>query len=89
MTYRNNFNSTLGNLGGDRQSLEERSLLGTHTSILGGNSDIQRGNSTGPSGSLDLVGKKKVADLAQVLLSEDKTNVLPDAWEQPKLFIMQ
>ena len=30
-THRDNLNSTLGNLGWDGQSLEERSLLGSHT----------------------------------------------------------
>merc|ERR1719180_166012 len=49
-------NGTLGNLGWDGQSLEEAGLLRTHTSVLGGNHDVDRGKSTSLGGSLHLVG---------------------------------
>ena len=42
------FNCTLGNLGGYGQSLEERGLFGTQTSVLSGNGDGQ-GSSSGRS----------------------------------------
>ena len=43
------FNGSLGDLGGDGESLEERSLLGTEAGVLGRHNDVQRrdGSDTG------------------------------------------
>merc|ERR1711997_1131463 len=69
------FNCTLGNLGGNVQSLEERGLFGTQASILGGNLYVQRGKSTSLSGGLDFVGQEHVSDGDQIFFGEDKTNI--------------
>lgn len=41
------FNGSPGDLGGDTQSLEERGLLRTQTSVLGRHSHITRGDGSG------------------------------------------
>ena len=71
-------NSTLGNLGGDVQGLEERSLLGAQPGVLGGNDDLQGSKSSGTSGSADPVVDQQVPDGGQVLLGEDESNVATD-----------
>merc|ERR1719504_149782 len=73
---------TLGNLGWDSQSLEEASLLGSHTSVLGGNHDVDRGKSTSLGGSLHLVGQEKVTHVQKLHLGEDKANILLDVGHQ-------
>lgn len=49
ITY-DDFNCTLGNLGWDGQSLEERSFLRTQTSVHGLNIHGARSQGTGTSG---------------------------------------
>merc|ERR1712107_164563 len=63
------------------QELEEGSLLGTHTGVLGGHSDIQWSQSTSFSGSLDFVVQEHVSDGDEILLGEDETDVSPDVGE--------
>lgn len=53
------FNGSSGDLGGDTQSLEERGLLRTQTSVLGWHSYVTGGNGTSTSSSWHL-NKKKV-----------------------------
>merc|ERR1719189_3316611 len=65
MDITGDLNSTLGNLGWNLQSLEERSLLGPHTGVLGWHHDIQWGKSSGLSRSSHLVGQQHVPDLDQ------------------------
>ena len=85
--YLDDLNGTLGNLGWDAQSLEEGSLLGTHTSVLSGHHYVQGSQSSGLSGRLDLVGQQQVPDLHQVLVREHEANVLLDVGQQPKINI--
>merc|ERR1712168_974538 len=77
-----NLNCTLGNLGWDRQSLEEGSLLGAHTSVLSWNCDINRGNSSSLGGSSLLVCQKQISDNGQLFLGEDESNVHLDVREK-------
>jgi hypothetical protein len=74
----------LGNLGGDGKSLEERSLLGTKTGVLGWNDDRARSNGAVASRSAHLVLHKLVPDLNQVSTSEDEANIAADERQQPK-----
>merc|ERR1719290_399605 len=76
-------NCTLGNLGGDAERLEEGSFLRTHTGVLGGYDDIQRGDSASPGGSLDFICEQQIPDVDQLLVGENKTDVLLDVREQP------
>ncbi len=71
----NDFNGTLGNLGGDVEGLEERGLLGSQSGVLGGNFDVQRSQGAGTGGGFDLVGQKEVTDGGQLLLGENDANV--------------
>ena len=82
LTYLDNFNGTLGNLGGDAQGLEERSLLGTHTGVLGGHHDVEGSQGSGLGGRLDLVGQQEIPDINQLLVGEDKADVLLDVGQQ-------
>merc|ERR1719251_305405 len=75
-------NGTLGNLGGDLQSLEEAGLLGTHAGVLGGDGDIHGGNSSGLSGGGLLVGQKEIPDGGQLLVGEDEADVHLDVGKQ-------
>merc|ERR1719205_312148 len=75
-------NCTLGNLGGDLQSLEEAGLLRTHAGVLGGDGDIHRCNSSSLSGGGLLVGQQEVPDGGQLLVGEDEANVHLDVREQ-------
>merc|ERR1719230_689899 len=68
-------NCTLGNLGGDLQSLEEAGLLRTHAGVLGGDGDIHRGNSSSLGGGGLLVGQKEIPDGGQLLVGEDEADV--------------
>lgn len=53
------FNGSSGDLGGDTQSLEERGLLRTQTSVLGWHSYVTGGNGTSTSSSWHLNNKRK------------------------------
>merc|ERR1711890_228637 len=75
-------NGSLGNLGWDSQSLEEASLLGTHTSVLGGHHDVDGGESSGLGGGLHLVGEEQVAHVQQLHLGEHNAHVLLDVGQQ-------
>ena len=74
----NNFNCTLGNLGGDVQSLEERSFLRSQSSVLGRNLYIQRSNSSSPGRSFDLICQNHVSDSHKVFLGENESNISLD-----------
>ncbi|GMT02931.1 hypothetical protein PENTCL1PPCAC_25105, partial [Pristionchus entomophagus] len=69
-------------LGGDLESLEERGLLGAHAGVLGRKHDIagSDGSSLG-GGTLEIL-EKLVANLGQVLLGEDESDVLDDVREE-------
>lgn len=58
-------NLTLGNLGGDGQSLEEGSLLGSQPGVVSGNDHSQWRNSSRPGRRTDLVLQKFVTDLSK------------------------
>merc|ERR1712062_231847 len=73
-----NFNRTLGNLGRNAQGLEERGLLGTHTSVLRLNEHIDRGSGAGLGRGLNLFSFELLTDVAQVFLGKDQTNVTND-----------
>merc|ERR1719251_157078 len=77
-----NLNCTLGNLGGDLQSLEEAGLLRTHAGVLGGDGDIHRGNSSSLGGGGLLVGQKEIPDGGQLLVGEDEADVHLDVGKQ-------
>lgn len=77
-----NFNGTTGNLGGDTEGLEERGLAGLHTSVSGGNPDIDGGNGTSTGRGSDLVGQDLVTDVLQVTVGEDETNVALDVRQE-------
>merc|ERR1719443_1952923 len=76
------FNCTLSNLGWDGESLEEGSLLRTHTCVLGGDGDINGSNGTSLGRSLLLVGQEKISDLGQLHLGEDEPDVHLDVRKQ-------
>ena len=76
------FNCSLSNFGRDVQSLEERGLFGTQSSVLSGNLYVQWSKGTSFGGGLDLVGQKHVPNADQILLGEDETNVSPDVVHQ-------
>ena len=80
-TY-HDFNGTPGNLGWDAQSLEERGLLRTETSVLWGNDDIVGCNCVGTSWGGHLVGKDQVTDLNEIFVSHDQTNISSDVWKK-------
>jgi hypothetical protein len=71
-------NGTTGNLGGDTKSLEERGLAGLHTSVSGGDVDIEGSDSTGTGRGSDTVVEDETADLLEVLVGEDEANVALD-----------
>lgn len=73
-----NFDGTTGNLGGDTQSLEEGGLARFHTSVTSGDSDIDRSESTGTSGSSDGVASDGRADVLEITGSEDEADVATD-----------
>ncbi|KAI6766398.1 hypothetical protein HG531_011620 [Fusarium graminearum] len=76
------FNGTTGNLGGDTESLEERGLSGLHSGVSSRNPDVGRGESTGTSGSSDLVGEDNIANLLEVLVGENETDVTLDVGKE-------
>jgi hypothetical protein len=69
------FDGTSGNLGRDGQGLEERGLSGFHTSVTGGDVDIDGGDGSGSGRGGDLVGNDDLSDLLQVGRGEDETDV--------------
>lgn len=69
------FNRTSSNLGGDRKRLEERRLSGFHTSVTGGDPDVDGGDGSRSSRSGDLVGDDDLSNVLQVTRGEDETNV--------------
>lgn len=76
------FNRTTGDLGRDTESLEEGGLSGLHTSVTGGDGDIERSEGTGTSGSGDLVGGDDGTDVGEVTGGEDEADVALDVGEE-------
>lgn len=76
------FNGTTGNLGGDTEGLEEGGLAGLHTGVSSGNPDIGGSESTGTSGSSNLVGKDDITNLLEVVVGEDETDVALDEGQE-------
>ena len=76
------FNRTTGDLGRDLEGLEEGRLAGLHTSVTGRDEDIlgRKGTSTGGRGNT--VGRDHVANLREITLGEDETDVALDMGEQ-------
>merc|ERR1719328_796347 len=72
------FNGSLGNLGWDVKSLEERGLLRTHTSVLGSNHDGNGSNSTGLGRGSNLVVHNDLTDLSEISLGEHEANISTD-----------
>lgn len=81
-----NFNGTTSNLGGDTESLEERGLSGLHTSVTGGDKDIQGSNGTGTSRGSNSVGKDLLSDFFQVSVGEDEANIALDVRQKALIF---
>ena len=79
-----NFDCSLGNLGRDRQSLEERCLLRTQTSVHGLNEYGAWSQGTGTSWGSHTVLSELVTYFNQVQLGEDEANVSLDVGEKPK-----
>ena len=75
-------NLTLGNLGRDVKSLQERSLSGLETSVTLRNGDIERRDGSRLSGSGDADLHKLITAVRQLLLGEDETNVTPDVLQE-------
>lgn len=73
---------TLGNLGRDGESLEERGLLRTQTGVVGGNDDGQGSNSTRTSWGTDFVLQQLVTDINKVSAGEHEANVSLDVGQQ-------
>lgn len=76
------FNRTLGDLGWDSQSLEERGLLGSEGRVLGGNCDVQWSDGSGLGRSGNLVFLDDLTHIVQLSLGEDEAYVAPDVWQQ-------
>ena len=75
-------NGTTGNLGGDTKSLEERGLTGLHTGVASGDVDITGGDGTGTGRGSDTVVEDEAADLLEVLVGENETDVALDVGEE-------
>ncbi len=73
---------TTCDLGRDRQGLEERGLSWLHTGVSGWDEHVDRGKSTGTSGSSNLVGENDLTNVLEVTGGEDETNVSPDEWHE-------
>ncbi len=69
------FDLTLYNLGLDVQGLEERGLLGVHTSGTGWDGHISGGDSTNFSRGFSDLGVKNLLDFREVSVSENHTSV--------------
>lgn len=69
------FDGTSGNLGRNGQGLEERGLSGFHTSVTGGDVDIDGSDGSRSSRGGDLVGDDGLSDFLQVGRGEDETDV--------------
>jgi len=66
----------------DVKSLEERGLLGTHTGVLLGYDDGQRGDGTSTSRGFHLIIGDSSTDVVEVTLGEDETDVAFEARQQ-------
>lgn len=84
MTY-NDFNRSLGDLGGNGESLEERGLLGTKTGVLSRNDDGAWRDGVGTGWRTHLVLQELVAHIDQVSASEDEPYVALDVRKQPTI----
>lgn len=73
---------TLGNLGGDGESLEERGLLRTQTGIVGRDDDGQRGDGTRTSRGTHFVLQQLVTDINKVSAGEHEANIALDVRQQ-------
>ena len=82
VTYQD-FNGAPGNLRWDGQSLEERCLLRSQTSVSFWHKYINRGNGSCLSRGSHLVGQNPVTDNCQVVLGEDEPHITLDVWEKP------
>lgn len=76
------FDCSLRDLGRNGQGLEEGGLLGSETGVLGWNGDQHGGNGTGTGRSADLRLGQLLADLGQIALGEDESNVALDVGQQ-------
>mmetsp|Transcript_16755 Transcript_16755/g.52533 ORF Transcript_16755/g.52533 Transcript_16755/m.52533 type:complete len:343 (+) Transcript_16755:109-1137(+) len=79
---RQNLNGSTRNLGGNRQSLEERRLLGSQCRDHLGEDHVNGSDGTGLSGSTNTVGLDNVADLGELTVGEDEANVLDNIRQQ-------
>lgn len=77
-----NFDRTTGNLGWDTKSLEERSLSGLHAGVTSWDEDVIWCDSASSGWGGNLVGKDLVADILQVGVGEDESNVALDEWKK-------
>lgn len=77
-----NFDRTTGNLGWDTKSLEERGLSGLHAGVTSRDVDIIWCNGASSGWGGNLVGKDLVADLLQVTVGEDESDVALDEWKK-------
>ncbi len=77
-----NLDSPPRDLGGDTQSLEERSLSRLHTGVSSWDRDVVGRYCTGTSRSGDLVGEDDLADVFEVPGGEDEADVATDVGEE-------
>lgn len=72
------FDGTTGNLGRNTKGLEERRLTGLHTGVVSLDDDIVGSDGTGTSRSSNTVADDLLADLLEVGVGENETDVLLD-----------
>jgi hypothetical protein len=81
-TYQD-FNGSLGNLGRDSQSLEERGLFRTKSSVASRYKYITGCNGSCPGWCSDLVVKNDVTDFNKIFLSKHKAHISLDVGNNP------
>jgi hypothetical protein len=73
----------LGNLGRNRESLEEGGLFRTQASVLGWNDDRAWSDGSRTGWGTDFVLQQFVADFHEVTTGEHEANIATDIREQP------
>merc|ERR1711899_248607 len=86
MDWGNDFNGTSSDFGLDTQSLEETSLLWTHTGVLGWDDDVDWGDGTLSSWGGNFVLQNQVSNGFEIFVGENKTDVGDQKWED--LFVV-
>ncbi|GMS80641.1 hypothetical protein PENTCL1PPCAC_2816, partial [Pristionchus entomophagus] len=77
-----NLYGSSSDLSGNLESLEEGSLLGTHSSILWRNIDVTRSDGASLGGGSLSVLEKLISYIGQVLLGENESDVFDDGRDE-------